>query len=92
MYTVNFILKHNPSSGTYREIVEEILQNKRFVTFSKSKLLEEGEYYSPPSWNLNQKANIINTICNMPYTSIPKGDFFNTSSTPQVRETMQKAM
>lgn len=87
------ILKHHPSSGTYKEIVEEIFQNQKFVTFSKPfKLLEEGEYYSPPSWNLNQKDNIIDMICDMPFAPIPKKDFFNTSSTPQVRETMQKAM
>ena len=87
------ILKHHSSSGNYKEIIEEIFQNQKFVTFSKPfKLLEEGEFYSPPSWNLNQKNNIINMICDMPFAPIPKKDFFNTSSTPQVRETMQKAM
>jgi energy-coupling factor transporter ATP-binding protein EcfA2 len=87
------ILKHNSGSNTYKEIIEEISHNKKFTTFSKPfKFLEEGEFYAPPSWNLNQKGNITNMISDMPFTPIPKKDFFNTSSTPQVRETMQKAM
>ncbi len=87
------ILKHNSGSNTYKEIIEEILHNKKFTTFSKPfKFLKEGEFYTPPSWNPNQKGNIIDMIYDMPFTLIPKKDFFNTSSTPEVRETMQKAM
>ena len=87
------ILKNHSNLDSYRDTIQTVLSNKNIVTFSgppdQSKI---DEVYSSPSWNPNQRENIINMIKKIPFSPILHKDFFNSSSTPEVREVMNKAM
>jgi len=78
----------NPQVAKY---IEKLLQNNCMTTFSKcSDDIAEGEIYSPPPWNTNQREHIIDLINQIAFKPIPQG-LFNNSSSPEVREQMKEA-
>jgi len=89
---VSTILKEHANLDEYKSTVQHVLNSKNILTFSKpSEELEPGDIYQPPLWNSGQHTEIIKLIENLPFTTVPSKDFFNISTSPDVRETMKKA-
>jgi len=60
-------------------------------TFSKySEEIDEGELYTSPRWNVEQKKKLIDLVNAIEFQQIPE-NFFNLSTSPEVREQMRKA-
>ncbi len=80
-----------PKLEKYKQSLEKIISNGNFVTFSKySDESEENSVYLPPSWNPNQREKIIDVINKIQFQRIPQ-NFFNDSSSHEVREHMSRA-
>lgn len=85
-------MSDHASISHYGDIIKKIIINGYVETFSSpSPLLDVGDVYSPPEWNLDQRKRILCLINKIPYVKIPERNFFNVSTTPIVRDTMSKA-
>ncbi len=81
----------NKQLEKYKTTLEKILNQNKFATFSTfSEDIDEDEQYTPPQWNQNQKQLLIDLINNIQFKEIPP-NFFNISSSSEVREQMRKA-
>ncbi len=82
---------NNPALSSYKTILEKIVERDLLSTFSKySEEIDEGELYTSPRWNVEQKKKLIDLVNAIEFQQIPE-NFFNLSTSPEVREQMRKA-
>ncbi|KAL4472076.1 hypothetical protein ABPG72_001074 [Tetrahymena utriculariae] len=99
---IKTIIDNHPNLGNYKDVVKHVLEQEELYNFSRiatfckpnSDSEGEGEIYEPPSWKGHppQREKIINMVQNLPFSQIPKDDFFQVSFDNEVQKQMTLAL